>query len=141
MRGMRLRSMRWFGDGGVGARPLFTATTAAAFGRLFFGVRMETPERNIQECALCWQAFVQACVFTGIGVLIALGQILQTKEPVTLKVAIGRCITTGGIALVAGAALTLFPEIPFIGQVGIAAMLASLGASGLEVLVQRALNR
>ena len=102
---------------------------------------METPERNIQECALCWQTFVQACVFTGVGVMIALGQILQTKEPVTLKVAIGRCITTGGIALVAGATLTLFPGIPFIAQVGIAAMLSSLGTSGLEVLIQRMFNR
>lgn len=83
------------------------------------------------------QTISQALAFTGVGVLIALGQILQTKDPITLKVAIGRCITTGGIALVAGAALTLFPDIPFIAQIGIAAMLASLGNSGLEAIIQR----
>lgn len=83
------------------------------------------------------QTISQALAFTGIGVLIALGQILQTKDPITLKAAIGRCITTGGIALVAGAALTFFPGIPFIAQIGIAAMLASLGNSGLEALIHR----
>jgi hypothetical protein len=63
-----------------------------------------------------WQTIMQATAFAGIGVLIALGQILQTKDPITLKVALGRCITTGGIALVAGATLTLFPGIPFIAR-------------------------
>jgi hypothetical protein len=88
-----------------------------------------------------WQTVAQACAFAGVGVLIALGQILQTKDPITWKVAIGRCITTGGIALVAGATLTLFPGIPFIAQIGIAAMLASLGNSGLELLIHRLFNR
>lgn len=99
------------------------------------------PDKIATDIAEWWQTFFQALAFTGIGVLIALGQILQVKEPITLKVALGRCITTGGIALVAGATLTLFPAIPFIAQIGIAAMLASLGNSGLEVLIQRLFNR
>lgn len=93
---------------------------------------------NISEW---WHTITQAAAFVCVGILIALGQILQTKENITLKVAIGRCITTGGIALVAGAVLTLFPDLPFIAQIGIAAMLASLGNSGLEILIQRLFNR
>ena len=99
------------------------------------------PEKEVHNYALWWQTFAQACAFTGIGVLIAMGQILQSKDPITWKVAIGRCITTGGIALVAGAALTMFPNIPFIAQIGVAAMLASLGNSGLEMMLHRLFNR
>jgi hypothetical protein len=86
-------------------------------------------------------AMPQAAAFVLIGVLTAIGQIMQSQEPVTLRVAIGRCITTGGIAVVAGAGLTLFPTMPFIAQIGLAAALASLGNSGLEVLLQKILGR
>lgn len=99
------------------------------------------PEKIVTNITDWWQTVFQALAFASIGVLIALGQILQIKEPITIKVALGRCITTGGIALVAGATLTLFPGIPFIAQIGIAAMLASLGNSGLEMLIQRLFNR
>jgi hypothetical protein len=99
------------------------------------------PEKHVAALAEWWQTIMQALAFAGIGVLIALGQILQTKDPITWKAAIGRCITTGGIALVAGATLTLFPGLPFIAQIGIAAMLASLGNSGLEMLIHRMFNR
>lgn len=99
------------------------------------------PEKEVHNYALWWQTIVQATVFTGIGVLIAMGQMLQSRDPITWRVAIGRCITTGGIALVAGSALAFFPNIPFIAQVGIAAMLASLGNSGLEMLIHRMFNR
>lgn len=114
----------------------------------FFMGEKQVPEKNLGinvvggiNLVEWWQTIMQAVAFTGIGVLIALGQILQTKDPITLKVAIGRCITTGGIALAAGAALTFFPGIPFIAQIGIAATLASLGNSGLEMLIHRLLNR
>jgi hypothetical protein len=66
---------------------------------------------------------------------------LQSKESITWRIALGRCITTGGIAVVAGGALALFPELPLIAQIGIAAMLASLGNSGLEVVIQKIFNR
>lgn len=87
------------------------------------------------------EALPQAAAFVAVGVLIAIGQMLQSKEPITWQVAVGRCITTGGIAVVAGAALALFPGLPFVAQIGISAALASLGNSGLELLVQRIFNR
>lgn len=99
------------------------------------------PDRAIETVAEWRETIFQALVFVMVGVLIAIGQIMQAAEPITWRAAIGRCITTGGIALVAGSVLTLFPSLPFISQVGIAAALASLGNSGLEMLMQRILNR
>lgn len=87
------------------------------------------------------EALPQAAAFVITGVMIAIGQMMQSKDPITWRIATGRCITTGGIAVVAGSALALFPGLPFVAQIGIAAALASLGNSGLELMVQRLFNR
>jgi hypothetical protein len=99
------------------------------------------PDRVIETVSQWRETIYQAMAFALVGVLIAIGQIMQSREPITWRAAVGRCITTGGIALVAGSALALFPGLPFIAQVGIAAALASLGNSGLEMLVQRMFTR
>lgn len=106
------------------------------------GVKLEPKEvqravEHAHSVSEWWPTIAQATVFTFIGVLIAVGQILQTKDPVTWKEAVGRCITTGGLALIAGAAVMWFPGLPFIAQIAIAAMLASLGNSGLEMVIHR----
>ena len=93
------------------------------------------------ELARILDAMPQALAFILIGVLTAIGQILQSTTPITWRIAVGRCITTGGIAIVAGAALAIFPDLPLIAQLGIAAALASLGSSGIEVVLQKVLNR
>jgi len=82
-----------------------------------------------------------AAMFAAIGVLIGIGQVLMSKDVITPRLIIGRCISTGGIAMCAGAALAVFPDLPLVAQIGIAAMLASLGSSGLELLIQRILGR
>lgn len=84
-----------------------------------------------------YDAIVSATLFAAIGFVIAIGKILNSKEEITLGLAIGRCLTTGGIAVAAGAVLALFPNLPLVAQLGMAAALASLGTSGLEALVQR----
>jgi hypothetical protein len=83
----------------------------------------------------------QAVAFIFIGILTAVGQMLQSTTPITWKLALGRAMTTGGMALVAGAALAIFPDLPFLAQLGIAAALASLGSSGVEIALQKILNR
>lgn len=92
---------------------------------------------NVREAASTAHQIGSALLFWGIGSLIAVGQILLSKDKVTLRLAAGRCISTGGLAMCAGAALAVFPDLPLVAQMGIAAALASLGASALEVLVQR----
>jgi hypothetical protein len=42
--------------------------------------------------------------------------------------------------MAAGAVLAWFPDLPFVGQVGFAAALASLGSSGIERIIFRYLD-
>lgn len=73
----------------------------------------------------------------GIGALIGLGQLFLSDEKITLRRALGRAIVTGGLALSAAAALTYFPGLPTAAIVGLAAAIASMGATGLERFAQR----
>ena len=79
---------------------------------------------------------VHAAIFGLVGLLIGLGQLLASTEKLTVRIVIGRCLSTAGLAVSAGAVLAWLPEIPVIAQIGIAATLASLGTSGLERFIQ-----
>lgn len=79
----------------------------------------------------------QAALFGVVGVVIGLGQLLASREPLSVRIVVGRALSTGGLAMGAGVALVMFPGIPLVAQIGVAAMLASLGTSGLERLFQR----
>lgn len=94
-------------------------------------------ERLANAAHIAWDNVWAAVLFFMIGALIAVGQLLLSKEVLTWRVIVGRCVSTGGLAIAAGAALTIFPDISLVAQMGIAAMLASLGTSGLELLVRR----
>jgi hypothetical protein len=82
----------------------------------------------------------QSLIFFVIGASIALGQSMANGEPANLKIIIGRALTVGGLAMAAGAVLAWFPDLPFVGQVGFAAALASLGSSGIERIIFRYLD-
>jgi hypothetical protein len=77
-------------------------------------------------------------LFLGAG--IGLGQLLVSKETLTLRLVLGRAIVSGGIGLAAAAVLSVMPALPFAAQLGIAALLASLGTSALEKLLNRVLG-
>lgn len=83
------------------------------------------------------EPLVSAALFAAIGISIAIGKILNSTERITTRLAVGRCITTGGLAVAAGSALALYPDLPLVAQLGVAAAIASLGTSGLEALAQR----
>ncbi|MDD2664387.1 MAG: hypothetical protein PHD19_11605 [Dechloromonas sp.] len=87
-----------------------------------------------------WQSLIDTAAFVAMGMFIGVGQLLASKEVLTLRIIIGRALSTGGIAAAAGAALVWVPDLPRVGQLGIAAALASLGTSGLERLFQRLLQ-
>ena len=78
-----------------------------------------------------------ALLFSLVGISIGLGQLLASGEALTARIIIGRSLSTGGIAMAAGAVLVWVPDVPMLGQIGVAAALASLGTSGLERLFQR----
>ena len=83
----------------------------------------------------------QAAIFAIVGILIGIGQLLGGQEKLTRRIIIGRALSTGGIAMGAGAAGVWFPDLPFEVKLGIAALLASLGTSALEKLFQRILTK
>lgn len=86
------------------------------------------------------EQLAQAAVFSVVGITIGVGQLLASGDKLTRRIIIGRALSTGGIAMAAGAILVWVPELPLIGQIGVAAALASLGTSGLERLFQRAVQ-
>ena len=89
-----------------------------------------------------WQTAIgQASGFGLLGILVGLGQLLASKEQLTPRIVWGRCLSTMGLSMAAGVVLLAFPEVSPLAQIGVAAALASLGTSGLERLVQRAMGK
>lgn len=79
-------------------------------------------------------------IFSIVGISIGLGQLLASNERITPRILVGRSLSTGGLAMAAGTVLVWVPDLPFVGQIGVAAALASLGNAGLERIFQRALK-
>jgi len=94
-----------------------------------------------EKFLLVWQtlgeALSTAALFSFVGVLIGIGKLMSSGEPLSPRLVIGRAISTGGIAVAAGAILVWVPGLSLLGQIGVAAALASLGTSGLERLFAR----
>lgn len=86
-----------------------------------------------------FEQIANAILFAFVGISIGIGQLLASQDVLTWRIIIGRSLSTGGIAMGAGAVLVWVPELPLLGQVGVASALASLGTSGLEKLFQRAI--
>lgn len=97
------------------------------------------PEKLIEAAASWGDQLKQALLFSFIGISIGMGQLLASQERLTPRIIIGRALSTGGLAMAAGLVLVWVPDLPLIGQMGVAAALASLGTSGLEKAFQRVL--
>lgn len=98
------------------------------------------PEKIIAAATEWREAIAQAILFGLIGILTGLGQLLASKERLTWRIVIGRCLSSAGIATAAGVVLIAMPNLSPLAQIGLAAALASLGTSGLERLIQRVLG-
>lgn len=91
----------------------------------------------MQEKLSPWEALL-AMSFTGL--LIGLGQLLGSNERLTLRIVVGRALSSVGISLVAGVALLQIPDMPLIPLIGLSALFASLGTSALEKVLQHYLG-
>lgn len=74
------------------------------------------------------------------GLLIGLGQALVSNEKLTARIVIGRALATMGLSLVAGLILIHIPDAPLLAVIGLSALIASLGTSGLEKIIQHFLG-
>lgn len=84
----------------------------------------------------------RAASYLGLtGVLVGIGQLLASPEKITWRIAIGRALSSAGLGASSSAVLLWAPDLPMTAQFGLAAMIASLGTSGLERLFQRFIGR
>ena len=96
---------------------------------------------KLAEVGRHWQDHLaSSLLFSMVGVTIGLGQLLAGNERLTLRLLVGRALSTGGLAMAAGVVLVWVPELSMVGQIGVAAGLASLGTSGLERAFQRVIE-
>jgi hypothetical protein len=76
----------------------------------------------------------------GIGAVLGLCQLLATGERVTAWRAIGRAGVTAGFSVAGCVMFLAVPSMTVAPAVGLAALLASLGTSGLERVADRFLG-
>lgn len=79
-------------------------------------------------------------ILATIGAAIGLGKLLNSDEKITPRLVIGRAVVNAGIGAGAGAGTLLFPAADPIVLYGLAAGLASLGTSGVEMLLRKRLG-
>ena len=95
------------------------------------------PEKIVTGLATWWDEIEVALVFWFIGATIGIGQHLLSPDSFSGRVVLGRALSTGGLAVVAGAVLLMHPTMPPLAQIGIAAGIASLGTNSVELLFRR----
>lgn len=72
-----------------------------------------------------------------VGVISAIGNLLTCGEPISWRHALGRCITSGILAMAAGSVLVWLPNLSELALIGLSAAFASAGTSALERLLQK----
>jgi hypothetical protein len=90
------------------------------------------------EKASIWEVMV---ALAGVGALVTLGKLLESKEPLTWRLIIGRALVGGGLGASSSLLLLQFPDAPLIVLMGTACALASLGTSLVEAIVQKFLTK
>lgn len=75
-----------------------------------------------------------------VGAAIGLAQALGSAERTSFRLAAAKAITTGGLAVGAASVVVWLPDTSLHGQIGLAAVIGSLGTSGLERLFARVLG-
>ncbi|AHF77573.1 Phage protein, putative holin protein [Sodalis praecaptivus] len=72
-----------------------------------------------------------------MGALIALGKMLNSNEPVTIRLVTGRVIVGSALSLMAGVALYIVPDIHPLALAGIGSALGILGLNGVEAWLRK----
>lgn len=70
------------------------------------------------------------------GFIAGIGTLLASKEKLTLRIVLGRAISSVALGMTSSVTLLWFPNISLETKIGIACGIASLGTSGLERLYQ-----
>lgn len=73
----------------------------------------------------------------GMGGLIGLAKVLESAEPLTLRLIVGRVILGSAVSMCAGAALIRFPDLPPVAVNGLGAALGIVGYQAIELWLHR----
>ena len=76
-----------------------------------------------------------------VGASIGIGKLLQSNQPLTWRVVIGRTITGSAVSTIAGLALIHIPDMPFSATMALGSALGILGAEFLEQWMKKAANK
>ena len=71
-----------------------------------------------------------------VGIVAGMGQLLASDETLSKRIVIGRAISSGAMGLGASLILIWYPNIDSIVMCGLSALLASIGTSGIERIIQ-----
>ena len=82
-----------------------------------------------------------AMLLAAVGAVIGIGKLLQSDEPITLRLAVGRAIVTAGLAVSAFALLAFLPNASDMVIAGFAVLLASMGESAIERYIRDRLKK
>ncbi|EAO6094103.1 holin [Salmonella enterica] len=72
-----------------------------------------------------------------MGGLIALGKLLNSDEPITLRLVAGRVIVGAGLSVIAGVALYFVPNIHPLALLGFGSSLGILGQNVVEAWLRK----
>ena len=78
------------------------------------------PDRIVTTLSDLREQVVIALLFWAIGASIGISQHLLSNDPFSWRVVVGRALSTGGLAIVAGTVLVPQPDMPLLAQVGVA---------------------
>lgn len=72
-----------------------------------------------------------------LGAVIAVGQVLSSQEPITLRLFVGRIVLGSATSMAAGAALIWVPGLSPLAIVGLGAALGIAGHQAVELWLRR----
>ena len=75
------------------------------------------------------------------GFIAGLGTLLASKDQLTVRIVIGRAVTSIALGVTSSLSILWYPDITLETKIAIACGIASLGTSGLERLYQKFWNR
>lgn len=73
----------------------------------------------------------------GVGLIVGLGKLLASDEPLTFRKVFGHGIVSGGLGAAASLILIPLPDLPLPVLIGAACALSSVGASALALFLQK----
>ena len=76
-----------------------------------------------------------------IGGLIGMSKLLVSKEPLSVRLVIGRTILGSATSLIAGIVLLQIPDIPSLALVGLASALGILGSTFIEEYLKKNVDK